>query len=252
MKIEKGKVAMIVGAGASEGIGGAAARKAAAEGLHTFVVGRTQEKLDALVAEITAAGGKATAIAADTTRAEDVKRMFDVAEAEAGLPDFVVYNAGNNRFSALTDMSDDFFEDLWRLCAFGGFLVGREMAQRVLPEGEDTRDTQATLVFTGATGSIRARPPFTAFASAKAAERALAHGMAREFGKRGLHVAHVIIDGGVDGAQLKTRWKEFLEAKGADGGLNVDAVADAYWSLHLQHQTAWTLEMDLRPYKEEF
>ncbi|MGD1935161.1 MAG: SDR family NAD(P)-dependent oxidoreductase [Candidatus Phaeomarinobacter sp.] len=252
MKIEKGSVALVIGVGASEGIGGAAARRAAAEGLHTFVAGRTQEKLDAVVAEISSAGGKATAIVADTTKPEDVKRMFDTAEQEAGKPDLVVYNAGNNRFSALTDMSDDFFEGLWRLCAFGGFLVGREMAQRVLPDGDGVRETQATLIFTGATASIRARPPFTAFASAKAAERALAHGMSREFGKRGLHVGHAIIDGGVDGAQLKSRFAEYLESKGDDGGLNVDAVADAYWTLHMQHQTTWTLELDLRPYKEEF
>jgi len=252
MKIEKGKVALIVGAGASQGIGGAISRRAAAEGLHVFVAGRTQEKLDALVAEIESAGGKATAVVADTTKAEDVKRMFDTAEAEAGLPDLVVYNAGNNRFAPLTEMSDDFFEGLWKLCAFGGFLVGRELAQRALPEGEAVRDTQATLIFTGATASIRARPPFTAFASAKAAERALAHGMAREFGKRGLHVAHAIIDGGVDGAQLRSRFAEYLDSKGADGGLNVDAVADAYWTVHMQHQSTWTLELDLRPYKEDF
>lgn len=252
MKIEKGSVALIIGVGASQGIGAAVARKAAAEGLHAFIAGRTQAKLDGVVEEITAAGGKCTAIVADTTNPDDVKRMFNTAEQEAGTPDLVVYNAGNNRFSALTDMSDDFFESLWRLCAFGGFLVGRETAQRVLPEGDGVRDTQATLIFTGATASIRARPPFTAFASAKAAERALAHGMAREFGKRGLHVGHTIIDGGVDGAQLKSRFAEMLESRGEDGGLNVDAVADAYWMMHMQHQTAWTLELDLRPYKEQF
>ncbi|MEQ8745493.1 SDR family NAD(P)-dependent oxidoreductase [Pyruvatibacter sp.] len=251
MKIERGKVALIVGVGASEGIGAASARKAAREGLHVFVAGRTQAKLDVVVGDITEAGGRATAIVADTTNPDDVKRMFDIAEAEAGVPDFVVYNAGNNRFSALTDMSNDFFEDLWRLCAFGGFLVGRELATRALPS-DGSRETQATLVFTGATASIRAKPPFTAFASAKAAERALAHGMAREFGPRGLHVGHAIIDGGVDGEQLKSRFAEFLDAKGEDGGLNVDAVAQAYWALHMQHQTAWTLELDLRPYKEQF
>jgi len=251
MDIAKGSVALVVGVGAREGIGAACARKAASQGLHVCVVGRTQDKLDAVVAEISNAGGRAEAVVADTTKPADVGRMFDVAAGAGGTPDFVVYNAGNNRFSALTDMSDAFFEDLWRLCAFGGFLVGREMAQRALP-AEGARATQATLVFTGATASIRAKPPFTAFASAKAAERALAHGMAREFGPRGLHVAHSIIDGGVDGAQLKSRFPEFLEQKGAQGGLDVDAVADAYWMLHMQHPTTWTLELDLRPYKEQF
>jgi NAD(P)-dependent dehydrogenase (short-subunit alcohol dehydrogenase family) len=158
----------------------------------------------------------------------------------------VVYNAGNNRFSPLLDMDDAFFEDLWRLCCFGGFLVGREAAGRMLPEGG------GTLIFTGATASIRARPPFTAFASAKAALRALAHGMAREFGAQGLHVGHVIVDGGIDGDQLNSRFPQFKERLGVDGMLNVDAIADAYWCLHAQHRSAWTLELDLRPFKESF
>jgi NAD(P)-dependent dehydrogenase (short-subunit alcohol dehydrogenase family) len=109
-----------------------------------------------------------------------------------------------------------------------------------------------TLIFTGATASIRARPPFTAFASAKAALRALAHGMAREFGPQGLHVGHVIIDGGIDGAQLNRRFPQFKESRGEDGMLGIEAIADAYWHLHTQHRSAWTLELDLRPFKESF
>jgi NAD(P)-dependent dehydrogenase (short-subunit alcohol dehydrogenase family) len=175
-----------------------------------------------------------------------VSRIFDSAIARAGVPELVVFNAGNNRFKPLLDMDDAFFEDLWRLCCFGGFLVGREAAGRMLPEGG------GTLLFTGATASIRARPPFTAFASAKAGLRALAHGMAREFGAQGLHVGHVIIDGGIDGEQLNSRFPQFKERLGDDGMLNVDAIADAYWALHAQHRSAWTLELDLRPFKESF
>ena len=109
-----------------------------------------------------------------------------------------------------------------------------------------------TLIFTGATASIRARPPFTAFASAKAALRALAHGMAREFGPQGLHVGHVVIDGGIDGDALNQRFPQFKEQRGTDGMLAPDAIADAYWALHAQKPSAWTLELDVRPYKETF
>jgi NAD(P)-dependent dehydrogenase (short-subunit alcohol dehydrogenase family) len=143
-------------------------------------------------------------------------------------------------------MDDAFFEDLWRLCCFGGFLFGREAARRMLPAGG------GSLLFTGATASLRARPPFTAFASAKAALRAVAHGMAREFGPQGLHVGHVIIDGMIDGEQLNQRFPELRARMGDDGMLAVDAIADAYWALHTQQRSAWTLELDLRPYKEKF
>jgi NAD(P)-dependent dehydrogenase (short-subunit alcohol dehydrogenase family) len=116
----------------------------------------------------------------------------------------------------------------------------------MLPRG------RGSILFTGATASLRARPPFTAFASAKAALRAVAHGMAREFGPQGLHVAHVVIDGAIDGEQLNRRVPQLKERLGADGMLAPDAIAEAYWQLHVQPRSAWTLELDLRPYKESF
>lgn len=252
MRIEKGRTAIVVGAGAPRGIGAACARRFAREGLTVLVAGRTPEKVAAVADEIAAAGGQAHPVAMDATRPEDVARLFDEAEKLGGPPDLVVYNAGNNRFAPLTEMSEEMFEELWRLCTYGGFLVGRETARRVLPPGEGVRETQATLVFTGATASLRARPPFTAFASAKAGERALAHGMAREFGPRGLHVAHAVIDGVVNGEQVNSRFPQIRDQLGAQGMLEPDAVADAYWTLHMQHPTTWTLELDLRPYKEKF
>ena len=241
-----GKVAVIVGVGPSRGTGAALARRFAREGLHSFVAGRTAENLEAVAAEIRGAGGTATPVVTDTTREIDVVQLLDRALAEGGSLDLVVYNAGNNRFRPLTEMDDAFFEDLWRVCCFGGFLVGREAARRMLPQGS------GSILFTGATASIRARPPFTAFASAKAALRALAHGMAREFGPRGIHVAHVIVDGGIDGDQLNRRFPQFKQQRGDDGMLEIDAIADAFWTLHTQHPSAWTLELDLRPYKEPF
>ena len=239
-------VAVVVGVGASRGTGAAVARRFAREGHHVYLAARSGERLEAVAKEIAAAGGRATAVPMDTTRTQDVIRLLDRAQQEGGGLDAVVYNAGNNRFKPLLEMEDDFFEDVWRLVCFGGFLVGREAARRMLPRG------RGTILFTGATASVRARPPFTAFASAKAALRAVAHGMAREFGPQGIHVAHVVIDGGIDGDQLNQRFPAFKEQRGEDGMLDPDAIADAFWALHAQDRTAWTLELDLRPYKEVF
>jgi NAD(P)-dependent dehydrogenase (short-subunit alcohol dehydrogenase family) len=238
--------AIVIGVGASAGLGAALCRRFAREGLHVLPAGRTREKLDLVVEEIRAAGGSATAVVCDTTRTSDVERVFDTAEEQAGTPELVVYNAGNNRFRPLLEMDDAFFEELWRLCCFGGFLTGREAAKRMLPNGG------GTLIFTGATASVRARPPFTAFASAKAALRAVAHGMAREFGKEGLHVGHVVVDGVIGGDLIRVKVPQIVERLGEDGMLDIDAMTDAYWMLHQQQRSAWTLELDLRPHKESF
>jgi len=238
--------ALVFGVGARAGLGAALCRRFAREGLEVFPCGRTGERLEVLADEIRAAGGAATPIVADVTSASDVTRAFDRVEHAGGEPALVVYNAGNNRLRPLLEMDDAFFEEAWRVCCFGGFLVGREAARRML------QSARGTLIFTGATASVRARPPFTAFASAKAALRALAHGMAREFGPRGLHVGHVIIDGGIDGDALNSRFPQLKQQRGADSLLDPDAIADAFWALHAQQRTAWTLELDLRPYKESF
>jgi NAD(P)-dependent dehydrogenase (short-subunit alcohol dehydrogenase family) len=239
------QTAIVLGVGSSQGLGGALCRRFAREGLHVVLGGRTRSKLDELAGTLSKAGGQATPVVADAMQPGDVVKLFDAAEAAGAAPSLVVYNAGNNRMRPLLEMDDAFFEEVWRLCCFGGFLTGREAARRMLPAG-------GTLIFTGATASLRARPPFTAFASAKAALRAIAHGMAREFGPQGLHVGHVIIDGGIDGDQLNRRFPELKARMGADGMLGVDAIADAYWALHTQQRSAWTLELDLRPYKESF
>jgi NAD(P)-dependent dehydrogenase (short-subunit alcohol dehydrogenase family) len=239
------QTAVVIGVGASQGVGGALCRRFAREGLHVLAAGRTQEKLARLVGELRAAGGVATPVVADVTRAADVAKLFDAAESAGGAPALVVYNAGNATMRPLLETDDALFEQVWRIGCFGGFLCGREAARRMLPKG-------GTLIFTGATASLRARPPFTAFASAKAALRALAHGMAREFGPKGLHVAHVVIDGAIDGEILNSRAPQLKERLGEDGMLGVDAIADAYWMLHAQPRSAWTLELDLRPYKESF
>jgi len=240
------RVAIVVGVGASRGLGAALCRRFSREGLQVVAAGRTREKLDAVAEEVHAAGGEFTPVVTDATDAADVARLFDRGAEISAAPEIVVYNVGNNRFRPLLEMDDAFFEDLWRICCFGGFLVGREAARRMVPAGG------GSLIFTGATASLRARPPFTAFASAKAALRALAHGMAREFGPLGLHVGHVVIDGVIDGEQVNRRFPQLKEQRGEQGMLAPDAIADAYWALHSQDRTAWSLELDLRPFKEPF
>jgi NAD(P)-dependent dehydrogenase (short-subunit alcohol dehydrogenase family) len=239
--------ALVLGVGAISGLGGALCRRFAREGMVAFAAGRTPAKLDALVAEIAKSGGRARAQGCDATSAADMARAFEAVEKETGAPpELVVYNAGNMAAGPLATMTDEFFEAAWRVCAFGAFLCGREVARRMVPRG------RGTLVFTGATSSLRSRPPFIAFAAAKAAERAVAHGLAREFGPQGVHVAHVVVDGVIDGELVNSRLPQIKQKLGGDGMLDIDALADAYWMLHRQHRTAWTLELDLRPYKEQF
>lgn len=239
--------AIVVGVGADAGLGAALCRRAAREGLHVFIAGRTKGRIEALAAKLEDAGGRATAVPTDTTVETEVLRLFDAACTPDGSAlELVVFNAGNNRPGNLLEMEADFFEDVWRLCCLGGFLVGREAVRRMLPNG------RGSLIFTGATASIRGRPPFAAFASAKAGLRAVAQTLAREFGPQGIHVAHTIIDGGIDGDMINARFPEYRERKGEGGMLDVDAIAETYWYLHKQHRSAWTHEVDLRPFKEKF
>jgi NAD(P)-dependent dehydrogenase (short-subunit alcohol dehydrogenase family) len=239
--------AIVVGVGAEAGLGGALCKRFARGGLHVFAAGRTPARLDALVAGIRGTGGAATAVETDTTQEAHVLRLFDVAErATGGPPAVVIYNAGNNAFVPFRETEAAFFEDMWRVACFGGFLVGREATRRLGPVG------RGTILFTGASGSLRGRPGFAHFAAAKAGLRMIAQAMARELGPQGIHVAHVIIDGGIDGERLKTYAPQFVEAKGEGGMLDLDAIAETYWHIHTQHRTAWTHEVDLRPFKEPF
>ncbi len=240
------ETALVIGVGSENGVGGALCRRFAREGLHVVVAGRTESKVARVADSLEAAGGSASFAVEDATTSHGIARFFDAAEKVGGIPELVVYNVGNNRFSSLVEMTDEFFEDLWRVCCFGGFLTGREAAKRMLPNGG------GTLIFTGATASLRARPPFTAFASAKAGLRAVAHGMAREFGSQGLHVGHIVIDGVIDGDQVNSRLPQVKEHLGEAGMLQPDDIAEAYWMLHTQPRSAWTLELDIRPDRESF
>jgi NAD(P)-dependent dehydrogenase (short-subunit alcohol dehydrogenase family) len=239
-------VAIVIGVGAERGLGAVLGRRFAAEGCHVLLAGRTADRIERAAAAIVATGGQATAFAADTTREEDVVRLFDRAEALGGLPDLVVFNAGNNRQIPLRDVSAEEFEEFWRVGCFGGFLVAREAARRLAPRG------RGTVIFTGASASLRGRSGFAHFAAAKSGLRSIAQSMAREFGPLGLHVAHVVIDGAINGDRVRARMPQIVEQRGEDGLLDIDAIADAYWHIHRQPATAWTHELDLRPWKESF
>ncbi len=241
--------ALVIGVGAERGLGAACCRRFAQAGMHVWVVGKTPAKIDAVVADIRDNGGSAEALCADATQESDVMRVFDRAMQPApGLEplSLIVFNAGNNQRIDFTDLSVAQFEDFWRIGCLAGFLTGREAARRLAPLG------RGTIIFTGASGSLRGRPGFAHFAVAKAGLRMLAQSMAREFGPRGLHVAHVVIDGGIDGARLRERVPEMVDKLGAEGLLQVEPIAETYWQIHCQPRSAWAHEVDLRPFKESF
>lgn len=241
--------AIVVGVGAELGVGAAVCRRFAAEGYHLLAAGRTADKLQRVVDTIRNAGGSAEAVVADATEEGDVIRLFDHAMALGATfeaPDAVVFNAGINRHIEFRTVTTQQFEEFWRVCCFGGFLVGREAARRLVPLG------RGTVIFTGASASLRGKPGFAQFAAAKAGLRMISQSMARDYGKDGLHVAHVVVDGGVDGERLRSRNPNIATERGENGLLNVDAIAETYWQLHRQHRSAWTQEIDLRPFKETF
>jgi NAD(P)-dependent dehydrogenase (short-subunit alcohol dehydrogenase family) len=237
--------AVVVGVGAATGLGAGLARRFAREGLRVVIAGRTEERLRAAAASIRSPGGEVVVKVANAAREADVAALFDEAAGEDDL-ELVVYNVGNNFAAPALETPTKLFEDLWRQNALGGFLVGREAVRRFAPR------QRGTILFTGATASLRARPPFLAFASAKTALRAVAQGLAREFGPQGIHVAHIIIDGAIQGEYAATKFADYVRSKGENGLLSVEAIAEAYLALHRQPPSAWTLVLDLRPFKEPF
>ena len=243
---DPGGSALIIGVGPSAGLGAALCRRFGAGGYHVIPAGRTEKSLADAADEVRAAGGSATPAVTDATSEGDMVALFDRAEAQGPPLEVVIYNAGNNRWGSFLEMEAGFFESVWRVCCLGGFLAGREAARRMVPRN------RGTILFTGATASMRGRPPFAAFASAKAALRIVVQSMAREFGPQGIHVAHVVIDGAIDGDKINLALPQYAKSKGEDGMLGVDAIAETFWSLHAQHRSAWTQEIDLRPFKETF
>lgn len=247
--------ALIIGVGDRNGIGGALAVKAASEGLHVFMVGRTEGKLDPIIAEIERADGSATALVADSTVAADIEAVFKQVAASGKPLQLVVYNTGRNVPSPFLKSDIQLLDDNWKRCVLGGFLVGQAALRQMLSQDE-IDGQRGTILYTGASASLRGKPMFSGFSAAKAGLRAMAQSMAREFGPQGVHVGHVVVDGIVGGAIVKKLdagiGKLILNRKGPDGALKPDEVAKSFWMLHKQARTAWTHELDLRPYKESF
>ncbi|MEI9938997.1 MAG: SDR family NAD(P)-dependent oxidoreductase [Pseudomonadota bacterium] len=245
MSAKLNQVVWVAGVGASAGLGGALARRFAKAGFIAAITGRNADRLEGVAAEIRNSGGSAFAFAGDVGQEADVvsiaRRVSELGQLEVG-----VFNAGNADRAPSLELSAASFEQAWRSSTLAGFVFGREVVKSLLPR------KQGSLFFTGATASLRGKPPFAAFAAAKAGLRSISQSFAREFGPQGIHVAHVVIDGGIDGERLRSRAADRVAQAGPDGLLNLEAIAEVYFQLHLQHRSAWTQELDLRPYKEPF
>ena len=236
--------------GAGDYIGSAIAQRFAAEGYQVFAGRRTADKLATLKAKIEADGGRCEARGLDARVEEDITAFLAEAEAAAQL-EVVIFNPGANVNFPILETTERVFRKVWELACYGGFLTGREATRHMLPRG------RGSIFFTGATASLRGGVGYAAFASAKFGLRAVAQSMARELGPQGIHVAHLIIDSGVDTAFVRERIKarggeEAVANIKPDQLMNPASIGEAYWQLHTQHRDAWTHELDLRPYGERW
>jgi len=243
--------AIVIGVGDIAGIGGATAMHSARQGLPVFLVGRTPDKLNSLAAAIRRAGGVAHVHACDLAETQAINALFEAIDASGHVPELVVFNAAYlNMPRRLLGTSTQFLEGNWRVTALAGILCAQAAARRMVPRGK------GSILVTGASASMRGKPLFAAFASAKAALRSFTASLAHEVGPQGVHVAHVVIDGVVKG----DRARQVMFGLGAviswvlkrDGRLDPGEVASTYWAIHQQPRTTWTHEIDLRPHQEPF
>lgn len=235
---------LVIGAG--DATGGAIARRFAREGYRVCVTRRTEEALLPLVETIQQQDGWARAFGCDARDEDAMTVLFDTIEKEVGPLEVVVFNIGANVRFGIRDTTSRVYRKVWEMAAFAGFLAGREAARVMVPR------QKGTIIFTGATASLRGSSGFAAFAGAKFALRALAQSMARELGPQGIHVVHPIIDGAIDTDFIRDNFPAMYAKKEQDGILNPDHIADSYWMLHQQSRDAWTHELDLRPWMETF
>ena len=235
------RAAIVIGVGPDQGLGAQLCKRFAAEGLHVLVAGRTSAALDAVVADIVAAGGHATSVVADATSEADTVALFDRAGADLEL---AIYNAGNNTAGKIIDMTADYFEKSWRVVCFGGFLFGREAVRRMVPKGA------GTLLFTGASASLRGRSGYGAFNSSKAGLRTLAQAMAKEYAADGIHVGHVVVDGAIGGEKIMKRFPD--AASREERLISIDGIVDGFVFLHKQPPRAWSFELDVRTMHEKW
>lgn len=240
------KAALIVGAG--DATGGAIARAFAHEGFVACVNRRSRnaDQLEALAQSIRDAGFSAVSYPGDARIEDEVVAMVDAIERDVGPIEVAVFNIGANVNLSILEMTAQVYRKVWEMAAFAGFLMGREVAKRMVAR------QSGTIIFTGATASLRGGSGYSAFSGAKASLRMLAQSMARELGPHNIHVAHIVIDGGIDTEFIRGLRPDFDEAKAADKVLSPDAIGAQYVALHKQHRSAWTHEMDLRPWAETF
>lgn len=236
-------IALVIGAG--DYLGSAIARRFAREGFH-LVITRRRGDLGALSAEITALGSSATAIHSDARDEAQVSELIDRVEAELGPLRVAVFNVGGNVRFDICETTTRVYRKVWEMCALAGFLVGREVARKMLPRNE------GTILFTGASASLRGGRGFAAFAGGKHALRALAQSMARELSPQGIHVAHVIVDGLIRNEATAEFLPDLYASKGDGGIIEPDDLAEIYWQLHKQPCSAWTFEQDARPFSESW
>jgi len=241
-------VALVIGSG--DATGGAIARRFARGGYTVCATRRSVDKLQPLLERIQAEGGQAHGFGSDARKEDEVIALVEQIETTIGPIEVLVFNIGANAPSSVLDETARRYFKIWEMACMSGFLNGREVAKRMVTRAGDGH--KGTIIFTGATASLRGSATFAAFAGAKHALRALAQSMARELGPRGIHVAHVIVDGAIDTAFIRENFPERYALKDRDGILNPDHIADAYWMLHQQPRDAWTHELDLRPWMEKF
>jgi NAD(P)-dependent dehydrogenase (short-subunit alcohol dehydrogenase family) len=237
--------AVVVG-GVGEGLGLAIATRFATAGHPVVMLARSADRLAGFEQKIAAAGGTARGRPTDVRDEQQMIALFDKVAAEHGRIDAAVYNAGAQHRRPLLEITGDTFEKVWRLGCFGAFVFGREAVRHMMPH------RQGTIIFTGATASIRGGANFAAFAAAKFGTRAIAQSMAREFGPQGIHVASVVVDGGIDMPEIHRRYAASGTTAPEDGLLAPSAIAETYYQIYLQHRSAWTMETEVRPYCEKF
>ena len=236
------KAALVVGAG--DATGSAVARRFAKEGFVACVARRHGDQLAPLVEQIEAEGGSAIPFGCDCRREEQVVDLVETIERDIGPIEVAVHNIGANVRFPITETTARVYYKVWEMGCLTGFLTGREVARRMI------KRKRGTIIFTGATASMRGAAGFAGFSGAKHGLRAVAQSMARELGPEGIHVAHVVIDGAIDTKWIEEMFPERYALKDEDGILNPDMIAENYWSLHCQPRSAWTHELDLRPWME--
>jgi NAD(P)-dependent dehydrogenase (short-subunit alcohol dehydrogenase family) len=240
------KLGAVVVGGVGEGLGFAVATRFAAAGYSVVMLARSPDRLRGFVRSIEESGGTAEGRPVDLRDEARVTGLFGEVAAQYGRIDAAIYNAGAQHHKPLLEISGEMFEKVWRLACFGAFVFGREAIRHMLPF------RRGTVMFTGATASLRGGAGFAAFAAGKFGTRAIAQSMAREFGPQGIHVASIVVDGGIDMPEIRRRYAAAGRTVSRDGLLAPSAIAETYFQIHRQHRSAWTMETELRPYREKF